>query len=128
MEPLFLSLDDVLAIHSDQIRRYGGARGLRDLGLLESAIGTPAVTFGGRLLHHTLFEMAGAYLFHIARNHPFIDGNKRTALAVALVFLSLNRRRIRAPEEELATLVLGVVAGRVTKADVAVFFARHSAK
>lgn len=125
MQPYFLTLDEVLALHHDQIVRYGGAGGIRDLALLESAIGTPSVTYAGAFLHPTLPEMAAAYLFHIARNHPFVDGNKRTALMAALVFLWLNDQRIRASEDELVDLVVGVAAGKVSKPEVAVFLANR---
>ena len=73
-----LTLDELLAIQADQIRCYGGSPGLRDLGLLRSALAMPETTFEGEFLHGTVFEMAAAYLFHIARNHPFVNGNKRT--------------------------------------------------
>ena len=73
----FLTLDDVLESHREQIRVYGGSEGLRDLGLLESAIAQPPAGFGGVPLHRDLYEMAAAYLFHLVQNHPFIDGNKR---------------------------------------------------
>ncbi len=126
MVPLFLTLEEVLALHDDQIHRYGGARGVRDLGLLSSALAMPQATFGGELLHQSLFEMAAAYLFHVARNHPFVDGNKRAALAAALVFLWLNDGRIEAAEDELTDLVLEVAAGRVSKAEAAVFFKGHA--
>ena len=125
-EPLFLTLDEVLAIHADQIRRYGGRTGLRDLGLLQSALGMPETTFEDEFLHGTLFEMAAAYLFHIARNHPFADGNKRTALMCALVFLGLNGRRLEAESEALYELVDGVAAGSVDKAEVSVFLRQNS--
>jgi death on curing protein len=122
---LFLTLDEVLALHHDQIARYGGASGIRDLALLQSAIGVPAATFNGTPLHHSLEEMAAAYLFHIARNHPFIDGNKRTALMTALVFLHLNGKWVSATEDELVELVLGVASGSIAKPRIAVFFADH---
>jgi len=125
-EPHFLTLDEVLGIHADQMRRYGGQPGLRDLGLLQSALGMPETTFDGEYLHGTLYEMAAAYLFHIARNHPFADGNKRTALMGALVFLGLNGRRLDAELEALYGLVDGVAAGSVDKAEVAVFLSQNS--
>ena len=128
MDPLFLSLDEVLSLHEDQIRRYGGSGGVRDLGLLESAIGTVTATFGGFFLHETLFEMAAAYLFHICRNHPFIDGNKRTAVAAALTFLEMNGIEIDAGEADFYNLVIGVAEGKVTKAAVAVFFEEHATR
>ena len=127
MTPRFLALDEVLAIHEHQVRKYGGSPGIRDLGLLESAIAMPKATFGGVFLHETLSEMAAAYLFHISRNHPFVDGNKRTGLACALAFLRFDGIRIRAGEDEFYDLVIGVAEGRVSKAAVAVFFDAHSA-
>ena len=126
MNPLFLTLDEVLALHRDQIRRYGGTDGLRDLGLLSSAVAVPQATFEGDLLHDSLFEMAAAYLYHLAKNHPFVDGNKRIPLATCLAFLWLNDRRIEAGEDELTDLVVGVAAGRVRKAEVAVFLEQHA--
>lgn len=126
MDPLFLTLDEVLALHEDQIRRYGGSPGLRDLALLSSAVAMPRATFGGALLHESLIEMAAAYLYHLARNHPFIDGNKRAALSAALAFLWLNDHQLEAGEDELTDLVLGVAAGRASKAQVALFLEEHS--
>ena len=125
-EPLFLTLDEVLAVHADQIRRYGGQPGLRDLALLQSALGMPETTFEGEFLHGTLFEMAAAYVFHVARNHPFVDGNKRTALMCALVFLGLNGSQLEAESDALYELVDGVAAGSVDKAEVAVFLRQNS--
>ena len=125
-DPAFLTLDEVLAIHADQIRRYGGKGGLRDLALLQSALGTTETTFEGDYLHTDLFEMAAAYLFHMVRNHPFIDGNKRTGLMVALVFLGLNGLELTVDPDELFELVSGVSTGKVAKAAVAVFLHRHS--
>jgi len=127
VDPLFLSLDEVLSLHADQIRRYGGSGGTRDLGLLQSAMGSVSATFGGLCLHETMFEMAAAYLYGICRNHPFVDGNKRTAVAATLTFLEMNGLEIEAGENEFYDLVIGVAEGRVTKAAVAVFFHEHAA-
>ncbi len=126
MNPVFLSLGEVLEIHRDQIERYGGDPGIRDLGLLQSALAMPAAGFGGRYLHSDLFEMAAAYLFHIVQNHPFVDGNKRTGAVAALVFLSLNDIEIDADEEEFESMVLSVAQGRADKAAVAEFFRKHA--
>lgn len=126
MEPLFLTLEEVLAIHENRIRKYGGSSGTRDLGLLQSALGNVEATFGGQFLNEPLFEMAAAYLYSICRNHPFLDGNKRTALACALAFLRLNGTTITAAEDDLYDLVIGVAEGRVSKAAVAVFFEQHT--
>ena len=125
-EPEFLTLDEVLGIHADQIRRYGGTGGLRDLGLLRSALAMPQTTFDDEFLHGTIFEMAAAYLFHLARNHPFVDGNKRTALMCALVFLGLNGHRLEADPDAVYHLVDGVASGDVDKARVAVFLREHA--
>jgi death-on-curing protein len=127
MEPLFLTLEEVLAIHDDRIRKYGGSSGTRDLGLLQSALGNVEATFGGQFLNETVFAMAAAYLYSICRNHPFLDGNKRTALACGLAFLGLNEVRVTATEDDLYELVIGVAEGRrVSKAAVAVFFEQHA--
>jgi death-on-curing protein len=125
-DPVFLTLGEVIDIHRDQIERYGGDPGLRDLYLLQSAMAMPAAGFGGRNLHTDLFEMAAAYLFHITQNHPFIDGNKRTGAVASLVFLSLNDVEIEADEEEFEKFVLGVAEGKIEKAVVAEFFRKNS--
>ncbi|MFL5398564.1 MAG: type II toxin-antitoxin system death-on-curing family toxin [Myxococcales bacterium] len=127
-EPRFLLLEEVLGIHAHQIEIYGGAFGVRDAGLLLSAVAAPQASFAGELLHGTLFEMAAAYLFHLARNHPFIDGNKRAALASALVFLELNDVSIDARDEELTGMVVRVATGEESKAGAAVFFERHATR
>ena len=124
-DPLFLTLDEVLGIHADQIRRYGGRPGIRDLGLLRSALAMPETTFEGEFLHGTPFEMGAAYLFHIARNHPFLDGNKRTALMCTLVFLGLNGQRLAIEPDLVYELVDGVAAGDVDKSAAAVFLRLH---
>jgi len=126
LTPVFLTVEEALEIHADQLERYGGSPGLRDLGLLESALAMPTATFGGVLLHPTLAEMAAAYLFHITANHPFVDGNKRVGLMAALVFLGLNGLRLGAGSTALVELCLGVAEGKLSKAVVAVFIARHT--
>lgn len=125
MTALFLTLDEAVALHADQIERYGGSPGIRDIGLLQSALATPAATFGGEYVHLGLHEMAAAYLFHLVKNHPLIDGNKRTGLMAMLAFLGLNRLHLEADPDEVADLVLGVASGKVSKAEVAVFVQRH---
>ena len=126
MNPVFLTTEEVLALHDDQIRRYGGGGGIRDLGLLSSALGAPAATFDGEYLHPTLFEMAAAYLFHLAKNHPFVDGNKRVALAAALAFLWLNGFEVVADPALLGDLVLAVATSESSKADAAAFLRDHA--
>ncbi len=124
--PIFLSLGEVLEIHRDQIDRYGGHPGIRDIGLLQSALAMPAAGFGGRFLHTDLFEMAAAYLFHITQNHPFVDGNKRTGAVASLVFLSLNGVEIKADENKFENTVLSVAEGKIDKAVVAKFLRNSS--
>jgi death on curing protein len=126
VQPVFLTLDEVLALHADQIGRYGGSRGVRVVELLESALAVPATTFGGSYLHGDLHEMAAAYLFHLVKNHPFVDGNKRTGLMAMLVFLGLNGLRLEASEDELTDVVLAVADGRISKAEIAVFVKDHT--
>ncbi len=121
----FLGLDEVIALHADQILRYGGMEGIRDLGLLESAVAVPEASFGDTYLHATVPEMAAAYLFHLAQNHPFLDGNKRVASAAMFMFLYLNGSVLSCTEDELVDWTLSVASGATTKAEVAVFVAAH---
>ncbi|MEW6499353.1 MAG: type II toxin-antitoxin system death-on-curing family toxin, partial [Cyanobacteriota bacterium] len=88
--PRFIAKEMVLAIHARQLDKFGGTSGLRDAGLLDSALAQPQATFSGELLHPTIAEQAAAYLYHLAMNHPFVDGNKRTAFAVTDTFLRVN--------------------------------------
>lgn len=126
MDPVFLTLGEVIEIHRDQIERYGGMPGLRDSRLLQSALAMPAATFGGRYLHESLHEMAAAYLFHVVQNHPFVDGNKRTGVVSAMIFMSLNGQKFGAGEQELETIVLEVAQGNVGKDALTAFFQRNS--
>jgi death-on-curing protein len=121
MSTEFLTLDQVLRVHTHQIATYGGSPGIRDVGLLESALAMPETTAFGEDLHPSLHEKAAAYLFHLTKNHPFIDGNKRVGLAVCLTFLALNGVWVKATEDEVVGLVLGTVSGERSKADIAVF-------
>ena len=125
MKVRFLGLHEVLALHTDQIERYGGAPGVRDLALLESAVATPEASFGGSYLHATLAEMAAAYLYHLAQNHAFVDGNKRVAAAATFMFLFLNDLVLECDEDELVDLTMAVASGTATKAEAAVFVAAH---
>ena len=124
----FLGLEEILEIHRDQIERYGGLAGIRDMGLLQSALAMPTTSFGGDYLHVDIFEMAAAYLFHLSQNHPFVDGNKRTATVAAIVFLELNGLELDAAEDELENLVLSVTAGETDKAALAAFLRDNSHK
>ncbi|MFM7425493.1 MAG: type II toxin-antitoxin system death-on-curing family toxin [Elainella sp.] len=113
--PKFLALELVLELHLDQIASFGGSPGIRDQGLLESALAQPEATFGGEYLHPTLPEQAAAYLYHLALNHPFIDGNKRTAFAVMDTFLRLNGYALNLSDQQAYELVLAVASGQLEK-------------
>ena len=114
-QPFWLELVDVVRIHVDQINRYGGLAGVRDFGLLQSAVAMPRASFEGERLHRDIFEMAAAYAYHIAQNHPFVNGNKRTALASALVFLDLNGVSIEDPKSRFYDVMIEVSTGAMGK-------------
>ena len=122
MLPLFLDLDHALRTHHSLIEVYGGAAGIRDVGLLHSAIAMPQASFGGEFLHKDLFGMAAAYLYHIVQNHPFLDGNKRTGAAIAIIFLAMNNVTIDADEDGVVDLTLAVAQGLAGKHEIAAFF------
>ena len=121
MKVRFLSLDQALALHADQIERYGGGLGVRDLGLLQSALAMPKASFSGQYLHPTLHEMAAAYLFHLVQNHPFLDGNKRIGLAATVAFLGLNDTWLEADPTALFETVMKAARGEIGKPEIAVF-------
>ena len=123
MKVRFLGLDEVIALHANQIERYGGSEGVRDLGMLEAAVAAPEASYGGEFLHATLPEMAAAYLFHLVQNHAFVDGNKRIGVATMIMFIYLNDHDLECDEDALVELTVGVASGARTKADVAVFLA-----
>lgn len=114
----FLGVDDVLAIDADTIEHEGGSPGVRDPGLLEAAVLMPQQRFDGEYLHPGLPEMAAAHLFHIAQNHAFHDGNKRTAVLAALVFLTVNGVDSLPEPDDLERVTLAVAAGKVDKKEL----------
>lgn len=118
-DPEFLTAEDILEIHALQIERYGGGTGIRDRALLESAAAQPRSTFDGEPLHRDLFEMAAAYLFHIVANHPFVDGNKRTGLVAALVFVDLNGIHMEHGSDILYEITMATAEGRTGKDRIA---------
>ena len=123
--PRFLKIQRILQIHESQIELFGGSSGIRDMGLLDSALAMPQASFGGTYLHGDLYAMAAAYLFHIVSNHPFLDGNKRTGTAVALFFLKLNGIDHDIDDTALESLVLSVACGETGKDEIAAFFRKH---
>lgn len=120
--PVFLNLAKAMTLHAGQIERYGGTEGIRDMALLQSALAQPEAGFGGHWLHEGLFEMAAAYAFHICKDHPFLDGNKRTALEAALVFLELNGVSIIDPRRTLVGVMVSVAEGKMSKKGLAQVF------
>ncbi len=121
----FLATDDILAIHRRMIEEYGGSDGLRDRGLLESATNMPQAQFGGQFLHEGIAVMSAAYLFHLCKNHPFVAGNTRVALATAIQFLLLNDHVLVAGKKEVEALTLGVADSSVSKDGATKFFKKH---
>ena len=121
MEPVFLELGEMLLIHQEQLERYGGSPGIRDIGILQAATAMPRAGVADRYLHEDLFEMAAAYMYYVVRDHPFVDGNKRTGAVAALVFLEMNDIEILVDEEELESTVRSVAEGNTTKADITTF-------
>lgn len=111
----FLSVEDVLACHVNTIREDGGSEGIRDLGLLESAVAMPRATFGGQYLHASLPEMAAAYLFHLCQAHAFVDGNKRTAVLACHMFLDVNGWEFDVEPDALFETVIQVADSQITK-------------
>jgi len=124
----FLSLAEVLLIYEDQIRRYGGSYGVRDLSLLNSAIYVPKATFEHEYLHKSIPEMAPAYAYHLCENHALIDGNKRVALASALVFLDINGYDLDCSEEEIYRIMMSVASGTLNKTTLVDLFVKYSRK
>jgi len=124
----FLTLTEILLIYEDQIRRYGGLYGVRDITLLSSASYVPQSTFDGKYLHETIPEMAAAYAFHICENHALVDGNKRVALASALVFLDLNGFDFNCSEEEIYKIIISVASNNMKKEELSTIFKKYSIK
>jgi death on curing protein len=112
---IHLTVDIVKEIHDVVLAEFGGSGGIRDEGLLHSAVAAPQATFGGESPFADLAEVAAAYLFYICRNHPFIDGNKRTAMTVAIVFLRLNSVEPVPDSDKWEALALGVAGSRLDR-------------
>lgn len=126
LNPKFLTLDQVLALHKLQIDQFGGSQGVKDEGLLLSALAQPESGFGDEYFHKDLPEMAAAYLFHLVKNHAFHDGNKRIAALTAAVFLQVNGLTVTADEDEFEKLVMDAAQSLVTKEQIAEFFRRNT--
>lgn len=125
---LFLTLEQVLLIHEDQIEKYGGSHGVRDLGLLESAILRPQTTFGGVDLYESLFDKAAALTHSLLLNHPFVDGNKRTAVVSVLTFLELNGLSISTSNKNLVDFALSVENKKIPIEKIAGWLKKYAKK
>ena len=123
--PVFLSVNEVIALHDIQLERFGGLAGIRDVGLLESAVAMPQAGLGEHYAHADLFEMAAAYLFHLVKNHPFSDGNKRVGFHAAYVFLRVNGWEVDLTQDAAYDLVIATAEGRAGKAEIADAFRAH---
>ena len=125
-EPIWIREKDALALHEQQIILFGGAAGVRDAGLLDSALARPKNLFAYAERPLTMAELAAAYAFGISSNHPFLDGNKRTAMHVSFVFLEFNGVLIRATPEDACLTFLGLAAGKISEPELALWFARNT--
>lgn len=125
-EPAFLSLEDILFIHQQEIHISGGEPNIRDQEGVKACVDAPKASFGGEYLHD-LFGMAASYIACLTMRHPFVDGNKRAALASALTFLYLNGYNVEESyDEELADLVLDFVTKKISKEEIAEYFKTKS--
>ena len=127
-EIVFLSVEDVVIIQASAIEHEGGMGGMRDHGLLDAAVAMPRQQFGGAYLHEDVAAMAAAYLFHIAQNHPFLDGNKRAAVMAAFVFLDKNGIELTVSSKEIEAVTRRVAAGEMTKDELVRWMRKQIAK
>jgi death on curing protein len=125
-EPVWIRTIEALAFHSQQIALFGGSEGVRDAGLLESALARPKNLFAYSETPVTMVELAAAYAFGISSNHPFMDGNKRTAMQVSFVFLEFNGVSVTASQEEACVTFLSLAAGELKESELALWFAQHT--
>lgn len=126
MKRVWIEVGDAIAIHAEQIAEFGGQPGIRDIALLESALGRPRHkdAYGTP----TTVELAAAYAYGIARNHPFIDGNKRTALVCSFAFLELNGWEVRAPEADAVVAFLALAEGAMSESGMTDWLGRNCVK
>jgi death-on-curing protein len=125
-EPIWIRTIEALAFHSLQIAVFGGSSGVRDLNLFESALARPRNLFVYSETAVTMADLAAAYAFGISGNHPFFDGNKRTAMHVSFVFLEFNGYPVIASQEEACVTFLRLAAGEISEPELALWFAGHT--
>ena len=125
-EIIYLSLDEIIAIHFDQISRYGGTHGIRDLDLILSAVSRPRASFGGVDLYKSLFDKAAALLHSLNLNHPFLDGNKRTAIVSCARFLFINGFELNINNYDLVDLSLKIANKKMPIEKISSWLKKHS--
>lgn len=125
-EPVWIRTIEALAFHAQQIALFGGSDGVRDFGLLDSALARPRNLFVYSEAAVTMADLAAAYAFAISGNHPFMDGNKRTAMQVSFVFLEFNGYPLDASQEEACLVFLRLAAGQISEPELALWFAEHT--
>lgn len=121
----FITIEQAINVHDRLLEQHGGLHGIRDAGLLASALEMPKASMFGEDLHPTLFDKAAAYLFHLVKNHPFNDGNKRTGAFIAILFLRMNAINIKVDLKLYEDLVLLTANGLANKAQISAFLSRQ---
>lgn len=124
----FLSVLEVVGVHADQINKYGGSHGIRDMGLLESAVFRPQTSFGGQYLYKSIFDKAAALGQSIILNHPFIDGNKRTGIVSMIVLLKANGYKLKVSQSDLIRMALKIAKEETEFEDIAAWLKKNSKK
>jgi death-on-curing protein len=127
-EPVWIMESAVIAIHHRQINEHGGSAGIRDHGLLDSALNRPKNLFSYNIANASFEELAAAYAYGIARNHPFIDGNKRTAFVVCELFLLINGFKVHASQKEKYEIFLNMASGNISESELAQWLATKTIK
>lgn len=128
MKTQYLALDEVVAIHEDMIDKYGGSHGIRDIGLVQSAIGRPQASFGGEDLYPTIFDKAAALFHSLIFNHAFVDDNKRTTISATARFLYKNGYDLRATDKEFVSFPLRVENKHLDLEEIAEWFKKNNIK
>jgi death-on-curing protein len=124
----YLTLEEVLKFHDEMIDRFGGPAGVRDLSLLESALAQPEMAVFDNEVYKTIIEKAAAYIYFVIKNHPFIDGNKRTGLVCAIVFLKNNNIEVQENFESLYNFAIEVAASKIEFQEIIQYLNKHSVK
>lgn len=114
----YLSIDESIEVHNSLVATYGGLQGIREHNLLESALAMPMTAMFNKDMYPSIFDKAACYLFFIATNHPFVDGNKRTATSCCLLFLQFNDIKLSYKEDELIEFVVDIAQGKIDKVEI----------